>query len=89
MDVLKMYELHGKIAQRYEQACAEAGLTPDARLKTCMDLEKMAEIFPGFRFKEMLNSPAREFNHDIFGIKNNLNRTTGKMENEFLPRYAS
>ena len=88
MDVLKMYELHGKIAQRYEQACAEAGLTPDARLKTRMDLEHVEVLYPKYRWEEMLNSPASEFNHDIFGIKRNLNRSTGKMEDQFHPRYA-
>jgi len=30
-----------------------------------------------------------DFEHDIRGIHNNLNRNTGKLENCFLPRCAS
>ena len=29
-----------------------------------------------------------DFMHDITGISNNLNRTTGKLKEDFLPRHA-
>lgn len=29
-----------------------------------------------------------EFSHDVFGIERHLNRTTGQLENCFLPRFA-
>ena len=39
--------------------------------------------------QNFLESPDLDFFHDIFGIIKNLNRTTGKLENFFTPRYSS
>lgn len=40
------------------------------------------------RLKELLSSDEFNFAHDVFGIRLNLNRQTGKLENHFWPRYA-
>lgn len=40
------------------------------------------------RLNELLNADNSNFAHDIFGIRANINRKTGKLENCFLPRYA-
>jgi len=39
--------------------------------------------------QNFLDAPDFDFFHDIFGIIKNLNRTTGKLENFFTPRYSS
>ena len=40
------------------------------------------------RLADLLKAKDVEFVHDIFGIRRNLNRETGKLERCFLPRYA-
>jgi hypothetical protein len=40
------------------------------------------------RLKELLEADEFNFWHDIFGIRNRMDRTTGKLSNHFLPRYA-
>lgn len=40
------------------------------------------------RLSELLKADKFNFCHDIFGIRGHLNRTTGKLENCFLPRFA-
>ncbi|KKK55056.1 hypothetical protein LCGC14_3078450, partial [marine sediment metagenome] len=36
-----------------------------------------------------LEGPDFDFAHDVWGIRNHLNRETGQLENCFLPRYAT
>ena len=40
------------------------------------------------KLDELLHADDFNFLHDVFGIMNNINRQTGKLENNFLPRYA-
>lgn len=40
------------------------------------------------KLKELLQSDNSDFNHDICGIANNIDRETGKLENCFVPRYS-
>lgn len=37
---------------------------------------------------ELLRADSVNFCHDIFGIRQHLNRQTGKLENFFVPRFA-
>jgi hypothetical protein len=37
----------------------------------------------------LLNADDFNFAHDVYGIVENINRDTGKLENCFLPRYAA
>jgi hypothetical protein len=37
---------------------------------------------------ELLDADDFNFSHDIFGIRRHLNRTTGKLDDRFLPRFA-
>lgn len=41
------------------------------------------------KLRDMYRAPSFDFFHDIWGIANNLNRETGKLENLFLPRFAA
>lgn len=40
------------------------------------------------RLADLLEAPPFDFAHDIFGIRKDLDRTTGKLKNCFLPRYS-
>lgn len=42
-------------------------------------IAKIAELLPADDFN---------FAHDVAGIRRRINRTTGKLENYFLPRFA-
>ena len=37
----------------------------------------------------LLAFPEGDFNHDVCGIENNVDRTTGALENCFLPRCSA
>jgi hypothetical protein len=52
-----------------------------------MDIEACHLSNP-LRLKELLEADEFNFAHDIYGIMNNLNRETGKLQNCFLPRFS-
>lgn len=77
------YETIVKIAERAENM----GISKSTRMTLLMDLECATEQF-NLRLSDLLNSPAVDFTHDIYGIQANFNRRTKKMENCFVPRYS-
>lgn len=58
------------------------------RLNAFIDLTKGIEYFD-IDVNQLYNADDFNFCHDIIGIQNNINRTTGKFENCFLPRYSN
>jgi hypothetical protein len=52
-----------------------------------MDLE-CAFNDVGLDLQRLLDAPMEDFIHDIGGILRNINRTTGKIDNCFLPRCS-
>lgn len=78
------FELIVEIAKRAERK----NLLMFDRMSLIIDLEQATEQF-NLKLKELLNADNFNFAHDICGIQNNFNRETLKMENCFLPRYAS
>lgn len=58
------------------------------RMDAMMDLTACQANGCPLRLADLLKADDFNFCHDIFGIRNNLNRTTGKLENCFLPRFA-
>lgn len=64
------------------------GLMMFDRLALSMDLDCAHSIF-NLRLEELLQADDFNFSHDIVGIQNNINRRTMKIENCFVPRYAS
>lgn len=53
-----------------------------------MDLTATHNMNGKLRLQEMLDEDGYDFAHDIFGIINNMNRETGKLENFFEPRFT-
>ena len=72
-----------EIAKRAE----EMNLLIFDRLSLIMDIEATHDEV-GLKLSELLNADDENFTHDIVGIQKNIDRTSKKMQNFFLPRYA-
>jgi hypothetical protein len=57
-------------------------------LETIMDVTATHSNGCKLKLKDLLESSGFDFSHDISGIKNNIDRSTGKIGNCFLPRSA-
>lgn len=73
-----------EIAKRAE----DKGLLMFDRMSLIMDIENAHKQF-NLKLNEWLKADDLDFSHDIVGIQQNINRETKKVENCFLPRYAS
>ena len=58
-------------------------------LAWCLDISAVHSNGCPLKLAELLNAKDSDFFHDVFGIRKNLNRETGKLENDFLPRFAA
>jgi len=58
------------------------------QMDAIMDIEACHCNGTPLKLTELLNADNFNFAHDVFGIRTNINRKTGKLENCFLPRYA-
>lgn len=79
--------LIAKIAKR---ACERKAITVNGVLDCIslnMDLEAVHSFNP-LRLADMLAADDYNLFHDVYGIRNNLNRDTLKLENCFLPRFT-
>ena len=56
------------------------------QLSMIMDLT-FTHVNTPLRLNDLLIADDLNFNHDIIGICNNLNRSTKKLNNCFIPRY--
>ena len=57
------------------------------QMTIAMDIEAVHSSNP-LRLKDLLEADDTDFAHDVYGIGRNINRTTGELENCFLPRYS-
>ena len=85
----EIFEVMRQIAERYEKVMRIWELEPEDRHTTLMDLECIHDLYPKFRWIQFRDAPSDDFNHDIFGIKQHLNRTSKKLKHCWEPRYAS
>ena len=58
-----------------------------SKIDTLMDLEAAHSSNP-LQLSDLLSADDGNFGHDVLGIRQNLNRATGKLENCFVPRYS-
>ena len=56
-------------------------------LDMILDITCVNDCTP-LKLNDLLISDNQNFCHDIIGICNNLNRSTKKLDNCFIPRYA-
>lgn len=65
------------------------GLFRNMTMETmAMDLDACHSNGCPLDFQKLLGFPPFDFAHDLSGIKNHINRETGKLERGFLPRCA-
>lgn len=75
-----------KIAQRAEKM-QPAGME-QSRMDWLMDLDACISNGCPMKLDELLAAPDFDFAHDVFGIRRHIDRTTGKLGDCFLPRFA-
>lgn len=73
-----------KIADR-----AEKLTTVKDRLNLTMDITACHLNGCALNLEKLLSADDFNFLHDLYGISNNLDRTTGKLMNCFLPRCSA
>jgi len=58
-------------------------------LNTSMDITACHANGCPLRLKDLLAADDFNFFHDVLGVKNHLNRKTGKLDGRFMPRYSA
>ena len=81
-------ELINKIADRAIAVATSLGVGYP-KMDAVMDITACHSNATPLRLAELLAADDFNFNHDAFGIRANINRNTGQLENCFLPRFAS
>lgn len=84
---LEAVELIDKIVDRAEVLAGSFGGDFD-RMTTRMDLTACHANGCRLKLSELLMTDDFNFAHDVFGIRNHINRRTGQLEGCFLPRFA-
>lgn len=81
------YDLILQIASRAVRAARKAGV--EYRLQDAtMDINAVHSNGTPLRLEELLEADNFNFNHDVFGIRRHLDRSTGQLGNCFVPRFA-
>lgn len=80
-------QLISKIADRADAMFKDAG-ADQSKMDTVMDLSACIANGCPLKLAELLAADDFNFAHDVGGIRRHINRTTGKLENCFLPRFA-
>ena len=80
-------ELIIQIAKRASKMAAKAGWKYPV-LEADMDVTAAHLNGCPLKLAELLDASDGDFSHDVFGIRKNINRETGMIENYFLPRYS-
>lgn len=80
-------ELEAQIARRAGSLAALAGVNYPI-LDAVMDIDACHCNGCPLRLQDLLAADEGNFSHDAFGIRANIDRTTGKLQNCFHPRYA-
>lgn len=82
-------DLIWKIAKRASELFGQLGKPAHyAVLDAEMDLAACVANGCPLRLADLLKADDANFAHDTFGIRANLNRDTGRLENCFSPRYS-
>lgn len=63
--------------------------TAEQKLALQMDITACHCNGNRLRLEELLKAEDHHFTHDVYGIYNNIDRTTGTLKNHFTPRYSS
>ena len=83
------FEIIGKICDRAEEMgiVAPSANPANRRMNLVMDIDN-AHKDVGLALEKLLEADDFNFAHDVIGIQHHMNRSTGKLEDFFVPRYA-
>jgi len=80
-------EIEAAIAKRAIAMTTEHGISY-TYMDTVMDVDACHSNGNPLKLQELLEADDFNFAHDIFGIRQHIDRTTGKLQNCFVPRYS-
>jgi len=72
-----------------DRAQREGHLAKHNRLNTVMDITACHLNGTPLRLADWLTADNFNFTHDLYGIDRHMNRSNGKLQNCFLPRFAA
>jgi hypothetical protein len=81
-------EIEAKIADRATEMAYQYNFSYVEKLDIIMDLDACHNNGCPLKLQELLDADDTNFAHDVFGIRSNISRYSGKLENCFLPRYS-
>jgi len=87
-DNADVMELESKVAKRAVAMAKKLGVAYK-QMDAVMDIDACHSNGNPLRLAELLNADRTNFAHDVFGIRANIDRTTGKLQNCFSPRYSA
>lgn len=80
-------DLLAAILKRAKREAKKVGIELDS-LSCHMDLTACHANGCPLKLQALLDADGFNFVHDVWGIQRHINRTTGQLENCFLPRFA-
>jgi hypothetical protein len=81
-------EIESQIARRATEMAKIVGIEYK-QMDAVMDIDACHCNGNPLKLSELLAADDFNFGHDVFGIRRNINRKTGKLENCFVPRYSA
>lgn len=81
-------DLITKIAERADREIFEPHGIQQTRMDTIMDLSACIANGCPLKLADLLAADDFNFAHDVAGIRRHIDRTTGKLLDCFLPRFA-
>ena len=80
-------DIEAQIARRAVAMAKEHGIQYK-QMDAVMDIDACHSNGNPLKLTELLGADDFNFTHDVFGIRQHINRTTGKLEHCFVPIYS-
>ncbi len=81
-------ELESKVADRAVTMAKKYGIEYK-KMTALMDIDACHSNGNPLKLSELLNADDFNFGHDVFGIRQHIDRTTGTLQDCFVPRYSA
>lgn len=81
-------EIEANIARRAVIMAKKYGILDYPQMTALMDIDACHNNGCPLKLDELLKADDANFAHDVFGIRESIDRKTGKLTGCFLPRYA-
>ena len=80
--------IQSQIADRVMVMVKRSGGMPYKKMDILMDIDACHSNGNPLRLNDLLKADDTNFAHDVFGIRQHINRKTGQLEHCFVPRYS-